>query len=142
MAFMDKVSPEPNSGCWLWAAATNGEGYGIECHGGKNWLAHRVSYNLHRGLIPNGMCVLHKCDTPACVNPDHLFLGSHADNSRDRENKGRNGNRKLTKGQVLEICAKRAKGFTLVSIAKEYGISATHVSSIYHGKHRRFINEP
>lgn len=87
--FMVKVSMQA-SGCWLWTGAHNEEGYGtFALDGYKVLRAHRVSWILHRGPIPNGLCVCHHCDTPACVNPGHLFLGTKRDNARDRDAKGR-----------------------------------------------------
>lgn len=94
--FNEKWIPEPNSGCWLWTASTNPiSGYGvIGVSSEKTKPAHRVSWELYRGPIPagvghHGTCVLHKCDNRACVNPDHLFLGSNKDNVHDCMRKGR-----------------------------------------------------
>ena len=90
--FERKFMPEPISGCWIWTGSLNKRhnGYGqIRIGDGKPLLAHRASYELHIGTIPDGMCVLHKCDVPCCVNPNHLFLGTHADNMRDCHSKGR-----------------------------------------------------
>ncbi len=95
--FDEKVIAIGTRCCWLWTGAMGGHGYGsIRVSRGPTGtvLAHRVSYELHRGLIPkgegpHGTCVLHRCDNPLCVNPDHLFLGTHADNMRDRDQKGR-----------------------------------------------------
>ena len=82
--------PEPNSGCWLWEGRVDRRGYGRLKEIGRKFLAaHRLSWTLHRSEIPPGMYVLHKCDTPLCVNPDHLFLGTHLDNMRDMVQKGR-----------------------------------------------------
>lgn len=78
--------PEPNSGCWLWQGNTTKKGYG-RLGGGQ---AHRMSWTAFRGTIPEGMCVLHRCDNRACVNPDHLWLGTQIDNINDCVNKGRN----------------------------------------------------
>lgn len=86
------------SGCWQWLGATNGKQvpYGrlniAGLFGGKATFArsHRVSWLVHKGVIPDGLQVLHKCDNPLCVNPDHLFLGTHDQNMADREQKGRN----------------------------------------------------
>lgn len=84
------VSPEPNSGCWLWMGAANADGYG---HFGiarsKPDKAHRVAYRLYRGPIPTGMIVRHKCDMPCCVNPEHLIVGTHQQNMDDRAARGR-----------------------------------------------------
>ena len=70
--FWAKVSPEPNTGCWLWSGCDNGEGYGTVYSGGKNHKAHRVSYELHNGKIPDGLQIDHLCRVRCCVNPDHL----------------------------------------------------------------------
>jgi hypothetical protein len=140
--FMDYVSPEPNSGCWLWTGAMNRDGYGHARRDSKTQLAHRVSYQMHRGPIPEGMCVCHTCDEPSCVNPDHLWLGTHLDNVRDMNAKGRhhdasgeaNGRAKLTIEKVREIRAKLANGQARKNIVTEYGISRSSVSLIHLGK--------
>lgn len=93
--FMQYVSPEPNTGCWLWLGASTTDGYGCFMVGSRKDgsrhldLAHRVAYGLYTAPIPNGAHILHKCDTPVCVNPDHLFLGSPQANASDRALKGR-----------------------------------------------------
>jgi HNH endonuclease len=84
--FWDNVRKTDN--CWIWAGHIDSEGYG-ECSHGKS--AHRVAYKLATGQDPGESFVLHKCDTPACVRPDHLFLGTHLDNVRDMDAKGRRG---------------------------------------------------
>lgn len=76
--------------CWVWLGKPRGFGYGrIELLGGQTQSTHRYSWELHNGPIPTGMAVLHKCDVPQCVNPDHLFLGTQLENMRDRRSKGR-----------------------------------------------------
>lgn len=82
------TSPEPNTGCWLWAAAAADTGYGVIRLRGRNLGAHRVAYAVHRGPVGNRM-VLHSCDNRTCVNPDHLFLGTAKDNAEDMVKKGR-----------------------------------------------------
>lgn len=106
--------------CWLWTGAKLAKGYGSFGVGpdpkhppaSRRWKlaqAHRFSWELHNGLVPDGQHVLHRCDTPACVNPAHLFLGTNADNVRDRQVKKRhargerNATAKLTEDDVCEI---------------------------------------
>jgi len=100
--------PEPNTGCWLWGG-TNLMAYGAMYFEGKQRYAHRVSYSLFKGPVPEGMSVLHKCDTPMCVNPDHLYLGTQQDNMKDKLVRGRNiyglqhHKRKLTPEAINDI---------------------------------------
>lgn len=142
--FEEKFIPEPNSGCWLWTAATKEMGYGVIGLGTRadgTRKAHRVSWELYRGPIPAGMNVLHKCDTPACVNPDHLFLGTLADNAQDCARKGRNfvpdnrGERatwaKLTLEAAREIKRRR---MTSRQYAAAYGCSKSAVERIWEGR--------
>jgi hypothetical protein len=90
---LSRVKVNEETGCWEWQGARSNVGYGkmtVVCSGKKtNKLTHRLSYEQFRGEIPAGMCVLHRCDVPYCINPDHLFLGTYEDNSRDMRNKGR-----------------------------------------------------
>jgi hypothetical protein len=91
-AFKAKCVPEPNTGCWLWLQPDIRGGrisYGHFRIDRRPMGAHRASWLLYRGEIPAGAHVLHRCDTPSCVNPDHLFLGTHDDNMRDMAQKGR-----------------------------------------------------
>lgn len=100
--FEEKFITEPNTGCWLWTHSETSTEYGQFSVNNKPKAAHRVSYELYIGPIPKGLWVLHKCDTPLCVNPSHLFLGTHQDNDRDREVKGRGrngGNLHITIGE-------------------------------------------
>lgn len=83
--FEAKCVPVTESGCWLWMGVIHASGYGH--YNGKK--AHRLSWELHNGSIPDGMCICHKCDVPSCVNPNHLFLGTQGDNVRDAWTKGR-----------------------------------------------------
>jgi len=138
--FAAKFIPEPNSGRWLWIAGLDSKGYGafkLNTHNSDR--AHRVSWRLYRGQIPEGMCVLHRCDTPVCVNPDHLFLGTRIDNALDRDRKGRmgrkdgehNGNSKLTADQVRQI---RATTGTEREIAKQFAVVHSTIGEIKRNK--------
>lgn len=102
--------PEPNSGCWLWLGSIDGEGYGRATFRGKSDGAHRVSYTAFREAIPAGLLVCHSCDVRCCVNPDHLWVGTYADNNRDMLAKGRHGNGVRTGGQVIGATRIRSTG--------------------------------
>lgn len=119
---MFRVTP----GCWIWEKHKNEHGYGRVRFQGVLWLANRLAYTLYVGPIPHGMCVLHKCDNPACVNPDHLFLGTHKDNMTDRKLKERFYST-LTSEDVLKI---REDNRPQHEIAKAYGVVQATISCI------------
>lgn len=149
--FWDKV--RKGAGCWEWVASCHPDGYG---RFGSD-RAHRVSWRVNNGAIPNGLCVLHKCDNPRCVRPDHLYLGTKKDNARDREERCRgnhavgvrngrrihpelsqgenNGRAKLREGDVRNLLQAHFKqGRRKADLAREYGISKVTVGRIVSGK--------
>ena len=129
------------TGCWEWAKTKNRQGYGevwISKSGEqKKWPAHRASWTVFRGPIPDGMFVCHKCDNPPCINPDHLFIGTQADNVADSTRKKRraygtrNVNAKLSRDAVEKI---RSDTRSQRKIAKDYGVSQVQICNIKNGK--------
>jgi hypothetical protein len=132
-----RVSPEPNTGCWLWMGGTNVWGYGIISLGRKSEgaaSAHRVSYKLHKG-DPGKLHVLHRCDNRLCVNPDHLFLGTCKDNMQDKVAKGRQQDQKGEKGNNAVLCEAdvadiRTKRLCGAEFARLYRVSPATVCDI------------
>lgn len=133
--------PIPVTGCHVWLGALNADGYGNIEVKGISYRAHRASWMAFRGPIPSGLCVCHSCDTPCCVNPDHLFLGTQRENIADRVTKKRsNGGRnlgsrhplaKLTAEQIREI---RASDLKQHELAIHFGVGQAHISAIKSGK--------
>lgn len=155
--FWEKVAKTET--CWLWTASKREKGYGAFVWANDDGTvvqgrAHRFSWILHRGAIPAGMCILHACDTPACINPDHLFVGTKADNNRDMLEKGRRilggqrlrerGERgkyptaeahpgaKLTSAGATQMRADHAGGMSMSACAKKHGVSVTAVFRVVH----------
>ncbi len=136
--FLKKVSK--SNDCWNWKAGKNPAGYGRFNVSGKNELAHRVSYKIHIGKIPAGLYVLHSCDNPSCVNPEHLWIGSGSDNIRDMDKKGRrvvvpcpgerNGYSKLT-NRAVGFIRKNKHKLTRRLLAKRFGVCMSTISYVW-----------
>lgn len=101
--FFSRIKIDSN-GCWIWQGAKNIRGYGVVGYHGILYIAHRLSYKLKVGPIPEGLLVCHKCDVPPCINPDHLFIGTYKDNSIDMVKKGRAGKAKGAGRKPVKIC--------------------------------------
>jgi len=122
---------DEETGCYNWNKYLNGDGYGRIRINYKMKFVHRISYELHKGKIPVGMCVLHRCDNPKCCNPAHLFLGTNQDNVNDKMAKGRwAGSAKLTLEKVKEIRKKYIETTTCKELATEYGVSYDTIRNI------------
>ncbi len=136
--FWEKVVK--SDGCWMWSGATSTRGYGRFAVSvqDKSAEAHRMSWMLTHGSVPPGQCVLHRCDTPPCVRPDHLFIGTKRDNAIDRQQKGRsasqigfnNANAKVSESDVIDIRTLAALGATAKALAEAFSIDPTNVRHI------------
>lgn len=138
--FWRKVNKDGPNGCWIWTASRFPRGYG-QAKNSLDQYAHRVSWILKNGPIKKGKWVLHKCDVPECVNPDHLFLGNAKSNHDDMVSKGRQrhatgesaGLSKLKEHQVLDIRRRYFGGQSQRSIAKCFGVARGTVWAILRG---------
>lgn len=141
--FIEKIDID-SAGCWTWTGGINANGYGSCWDGERVETASRLSYRLFVCAIPDELFVLHRCDNPLCVRPSHLFLGTHQDNMRDRDLKGRaaklsgelNPRAKLTAVAVQEI---RRSGLRTRDLAKRFGVSETTVQRARSGKGWRIV---
>lgn len=122
--------------CWPWNASLDSKGYGQIKVNGKPMRAHRLSYIIYRGEIPEGYCICHQCDIPECINPWHLFVGTQQENMTDKVSKGRqlpgekHPNSKLTQLQVDEI---RKKTMSSKDMAIKYGVTISAIHKILSG---------
>ncbi len=143
--FWDKVVRASDEECWPWTGFCEAQGYGIIAIGRATRVkAHRVSWEIHFGEIPEGMCVCHHCDNPPCVNPAHLYVGTRADNNRDRGLRKRgkehrqygasNDNAKLTEDDVRAIIACLQTGKSQIAVAEMFGVSQPQISKIARGE--------
>jgi hypothetical protein len=139
--FWSKVATDGD--CWLWTGEKNGDGYGRFFRDGKKGLAHRYAYEQVIGPIPDGLCICHVCDVRNCVRPAHLFPGTHADNNKDMQAKGRgrylgahgskNGSAKLTQDDVRAIRRiYAAGGISQHALGRKFGVCGALVNNILH----------
>lgn len=133
----DRIERVPESGCWIWMRSTSGNNhYGVSCFRSDVMKAHRFAWITYRGPIHDGMFVLHRCDIPQCVNPNHLFLGTMGDNNADKVAKRRHafgeriGKAKLTDAQVIDI---RVDPRSPAAIATDYGVDTQAIWLIKNG---------
>jgi hypothetical protein len=144
--FWSKVDVGDADACWNWRACLSG-GYGSMMISGRARRAHRVSWEIAHSEAPT-VCVLHRCDNPACVNPAHLFLGTQADNIADMEAKGRARKvrgeavwlARLTETAIPEIRRAVACGESFVAVARKYGVTAESVRNVAVG--RTWVHAP
>ncbi len=142
--FWRHVKKVEGDGCWEWQGCLYDGGYGLFRLDGRNQRATRVAWLILHGPIPEGIKVLHTCDNPPCVRPDHLFLGTDADNARDKMLKGRarwgahlgeaNACAKLTAELVKTLRTEHAQGVSYRALARKYGLHYTTVGNIIRGE--------
>jgi hypothetical protein len=130
--------PEPNSGCHLWLKTVNPNSYGMIRDREKVLTAHRVAWMDAHGPIPDGMHVLHKCDVRSCVNPAHMFLGTHAENMDDKARKRRSYT-KISDDMVRRIRELASAGMMHKDIAKQLGLIRSSISPIIRGEIRKYV---
>lgn len=133
---------EPETGCWEWTRSLNAHGYGQIAIDGRLMTVHRCSAVVWLGLDPDsGLWALHRCDNRRCFNPDHLYIGTRADNTRDRNERmrSRGGNQKLCAEQVRAVRRALAAGGTLEGVAAEFGVSDSTISNIRQGYSYRWV---
>ena len=142
---------EKSDGCWVWRGAKLPNGYGKVGRDGKTWLAHRYVYVMTRSQIPSGLHVCHYCDNRACVNPDHLFVGTRSDNIQDMLKKGRGrfpgakGSKhhlaKFVEADVVSMRRRFDAGESLKEIASHFRTTPGYVSDLVRGKHWKHVDE-
>jgi len=163
--FAHNTPDRPAEGCWVWRGSLESHGYGQTKIRSKQVLAHRLSWLLHHGSLPGDLCVLHRCDNPPCVRPDHLFLGTRADNFADMVAKGRrnvargvrsgrhtkpertargvgSGKAKLDDDRVIAIRREYAEGATIAEVARRHDISEGGVRHIIRGRAWSHVGGP
>jgi|ERR1041385_2741997 hypothetical protein len=150
LKFFESTVVDQRSGCWIWTRGRTSKGYGALYENGKQISAHRFAYKAWVGEIPVGLYVLHRCDERACVNPEHLFLGTAFDNTQDMIAKGRfvvgkrqhgsdNPKSIFSESQVRQMRKLHSEGHSLVSINKRFGGHYSSVKRIINRKYWRHL---
>lgn len=155
--FWKKVDKGGSDECWEWTGKLNHSGYGILCTGPranrKRTRAHRISWEIHNGPIPERKLVLHKCDNKKCVNPNHLYLGTHSNNMQDAWDRGRqprerpncrglnHGKAKLSDDDVREIRRLWKKRVRRKALSEKYGVSPRHIWAVATGRARKYVDK-
>ena len=155
LRFFQKINKNPTVGrsdCWIWTAATDNHGYGmfsLHGRGASPVKAHRLSFVIHKHELDDGVECCHKCDNPSCVNPDHLFAGTHHENMLDAKGKGRlkvaskgrsgeqNNSHKLTAAQVVIVKQMIEAGVSYTKIGSAFNVSRHCIADIATGKNWR-----
>lgn len=139
--FLKKVRKTDN--CWIWIGQRDRDGYGRFWYNKKNKFAHRISYQWWRGPLYEEKVIMHKCDTPECVNPEHLSQGTIGDNNRDCIEKGRKNNfkgennpkNKLTEYQVKRVKDFHTFGMSVTELSRTFNVSRKQIDNIIKGVH-------
>lgn len=128
---MCRCIPEPNSGCWLWEGSQNGNGYGLAFLDGKTVIgAHRAMLIAHSVPVGADDVVRHRCDNPSCVNPEHLVVGTQAENLADMCAKGRHGKSYVLEPEVRQMIREKGFGFPAAGLAELFGVSVKTIRNI------------
>jgi len=130
----DRIIPEPNSGCWLWMLADNGNGYGQMTYRQAHYLAHKFAYEAFREKVPTGLEICHKCDVRSCLNPDHMYVGTGKDNMRDAARRGRCRAQRLQPVDVQHI--RGIAGVKSMTLADLYGVGKSAIERAKNEKAR------
>jgi hypothetical protein len=133
---LSRINIDESTGCWNWTAGIGRGGYGRAKHLHKEHKAHRYAYEAFVGEIPKDKILCHKCDNPRCVNPAHVYVGTHKDNSHDRGARGRykNGRQKLSADDVKQIRTLYNDGLTPSQLSAKFGVSTSNVFRILNNK--------